>query len=188
MVLARFEAISTPDGVRLDWATSEETDHSHFNVYRADGPSSDFAQVNTAPISGRGTYEFVDGAVLDGVEYRYQVESVDRFGDRAMYGPVVVTYAGRPTVFNLVQNYPNPFRGHTSFLLALPAASDVHLRIFDATGRLVRSVHDGVMDAGRHTFEWNGRDDAGQSAAAGFYFLRADSPQGTKSVRMMLVK
>ncbi|HEX7878961.1 MAG TPA: FlgD immunoglobulin-like domain containing protein [Candidatus Eisenbacteria bacterium] len=186
--LARFEALSTPDGVKLAWETTEEVEHSHFDVYRAEGLSSDFVQVNTSPITGRHAYEFTDAAVVDGAEYRYRLEAVDRFGGRVTYGPVVVTYAGRPAVFNLVQNYPNPFRGNTTFLLAMPVASDVHLRIFDAAGRLVRNVHDGAMDAGRHTFEWNGRDDAGSPAAAGFYFLRAESTQGTKVVRMMLVK
>jgi len=188
VALARFEALSTPDGVNVSWETADETDHSYFDVYRSEGLAGEYLQVNQAPITGDGRYEFTDAAVVDGSEYRYRLEAVDRNGARQSFGPIVVTYSGRPASFNLVQNYPNPFAGRTTFQLALPAATDIRLRVFDATGRLVRSFHEGTMDAGRHTFEWNGQDDNGQLAAAGFYFLRADSPLGTKTVRMMLVK
>jgi subtilisin family serine protease len=188
VTLARFEALSTPDGVQVAWETSDETQHSHFDIYRSEGMGGAFAKVNPAPITGDGSYAFVDGGVTDGVEYRYRLEAVDRNGGRQSFGPIVITYAGRPATFQLVQNYPNPFRGHTTFQLALPAPAEVKLRVFNAMGRLVRTIEDGAMQPGRHTFEWNGRDDSGQQAAAGFYFLRAESTVGTMTVRMMLLK
>jgi flagellar hook assembly protein FlgD len=36
----------------------------------------------------------------------------------------------------------------------------------------VKTVVDGEVGPGRHAFEWDGRDEAGQEVAAGTYFYR----------------
>ena len=54
------------------------------------------------------------------------------------------------------------------------AARKVRLEIFDARGRLVRIVHDGVLAAGDHQLAWNGRDDSGRALASGVYVTDAD--------------
>lgn len=86
-------------------------------------------------------------------------------------------------------NYPNPFNPTTTIALSLERAQNVRLNIFDAQGRLVRTLHDGALAAGRNEMKWDGRDDRGLQAASGIYFSRAQGEDGSvKSDRMMLVK
>ena len=188
VVLANLAAISTPEGVAISWETASETDHSFFNVLRSDAQNGVYAKINAEPIRGTGKYAYRDGSAADGSTYWYQVQSVDRFGVTQVAGQVTVTVDARPKAFALAQNYPNPFAAQTAFRLDVPTTTTVSVRIFDATGRLVKTMANGVLNSGRYEYQWNGTDDAGNHVAAGFYFLRADSPNYRQTVRMMLVK
>jgi len=46
------------------------------------------------------------------------------------------------------------------------------LSIYDASGRLVRTLVDASLSAGRHTAGWNGLDQNGRRAPAGEYLYR----------------
>jgi len=86
-------------------------------------------------------------------------------------------------------NFPNPFNPSTTIALSLDVAQTVQLDIFDARGRLVRTLHDGILTAGRNELMWDGRDNRGMTASSGMYFSRATGMNGTaQSQRMMLVK
>jgi len=93
-----------------------------------------------------------------------------------------------PQAPGLDQNFPNPFNPSTSIPLALPQRTQVRLAIFNVLGQKVRTLVDGPMEAGYHTLEWNGRDEAGLQAGTGtyFYLLEADSFRQTR--KMTLVK
>ncbi len=68
---------------------------------------------------------------------------------------------------------PNPFSSRTTLVYDLPRMTRVSLRIYDASGREVRSLVSGaVQEAGRHAFEWDGRDNTGAATATGLYFSR----------------
>jgi flagellar hook assembly protein FlgD len=69
----------------------------------------------------------------------------------------------------------------------LPAPGEASLVVFDVTGRRVRTIVSGRLDAGRYAPVWDGRDDAGSRVAAGVYFVRlqaADFTATRKSVRL----
>jgi flagellar hook assembly protein FlgD len=68
---------------------------------------------------------------------------------------------------------PNPFQARTALVYDLPRSMQVTLAIYDASGRVVRSLVSGALQAaGRHTFEWDGRDNTGAVTATGLYFSR----------------
>lgn len=69
---------------------------------------------------------------------------------------------------------PNPTRGMASFELALPAPGQVRLLVVDVTGRLVSVAQDGLMDAGRHSIVWDGRDENDRPLARGVYYARLE--------------
>ncbi|MCA9730262.1 MAG: T9SS type A sorting domain-containing protein, partial [Candidatus Eisenbacteria bacterium] len=91
---------------------------------------------------------------------------------------------GIPVRFALRQNNPNPFATSTRIRFDLPFATDVDIRIFDVAGRLVRTVVDGRMEAGRHHFVWDLENDAGRRVDSGIYFtrMRADSFNGLRKM------
>jgi flagellar hook assembly protein FlgD len=64
----------------------------------------------------------------------------------------------------------------------------VQLRIYDAAGRAVRTLVEGVELAGTHEAFWDGRDDAGEALPSGLYFYRLHSADGSVSRKMMLLK
>jgi hypothetical protein len=71
---------------------------------------------------------------------------------------------------------PNPFQSRTVFAYDVAQRAHVTLRVYDVSGRLVRSLIAGSeQDAGRHSVEWDGQDDAGHVAAAGLYFARLEA-------------
>ncbi len=86
--------------------------------------------------------------------------------------------------FVLHANYPNPFIGQTNLSFTLPASESVRLRVFDAQGRHVHTVVDGVLRAGRHEipFQSNG-------LPSGRYFYRLETPNaGTQVGTMTLLR
>jgi hypothetical protein len=88
----------------------------------------------------------------------------------------------------LDQNYPNPFNPSTKIAFALPAPSHVRLSVFDAGGRRVAVLEDGVLSGGRHEVEWDGADRSGRPAASGLYIYRLETGGEVMSRRMLLVK
>ena len=63
----------------------------------------------------------------------------------------------------------------------------VVLRIYDVSGRLVRSLVSGtVQEAGRHSVEWDGRDAAEAATRAGLYFGRLEAG-GESDVRRLVL-
>lgn len=67
---------------------------------------------------------------------------------------------------------PQPAYRTSAVQLDLPdARGDVAVRVYDATGRTVRTLHAGALGAGHHRWTWEGRTDTGEVAASGVYFL-----------------
>lgn len=75
----------------------------------------------------------------------------------------------------------------TRFSLATP--EPVTVRIFDAAGRLVRTLLRGEpFAAGLHRYAWDGRDDQGQRLASGVYLHRVTAGTRTEVHRTLLVQ
>jgi len=74
---------------------------------------------------------------------------------------------------------PNPFNPQTTVNYGLAGRSNVTIRVYDLSGRVVRSLVGGVVEPGEHAVTWDGTTDAGTHAASGVYFVRME---GTGSV------
>jgi hypothetical protein len=66
---------------------------------------------------------------------------------------------------------PNPFRGEVEIQFSLPQGSErATLRLYDASGRLVRTLFQGsVPDPRAHVLTWDGRDSRGRLCPAAVY-------------------
>ncbi len=91
-----------------------------------------------------------------------------------------------PRSFTLEQNYPNPFNPSTTISFRVNRASEADIRIYDMLGREVRLLFKAGVAAGRHSVTWNGRDNAGNAVASGFYYYRLRDGN-TESIRRMLL-
>ena len=88
----------------------------------------------------------------------------------------------------LLGNTPNPFDRETAIRLSIPNPQGVRIMIFDAEGRLIRSLFDGSLPAGERSVRWDGTDRLGQRAASGTYWYRIQSQSGAQDGRMILVR
>ena len=85
-------------------------------------------------------------------------------------------------------NHPNPFNPRTTISFALPEACRVEIAIYDAAGRLVRTLVQKHLTRGPHSAVWDGRTDFGTRATSGVYFCRLSTPAGTESSTMVMVR
>jgi len=92
-----------------------------------------------------------------------------------------------PRANALGQNRPNPFNPATSIPFSTAAAGRVSIRVFDVSGRLVKTLVDGVMPSGDYVAHWNGDTDLGAHAASGAYFYRIIFPGGQFSNKKMII-
>jgi flagellar hook assembly protein FlgD len=88
----------------------------------------------------------------------------------------------------LYQNSPNPFNPETEIRFELAAASEVSIRIFDASGQLVRVLESGRRSAGVHAVRWNGLRETGEPVSSGVYFYRMTSAGFDETRKMVLLK
>jgi hypothetical protein len=77
-----------------------------------------------------------------------------------------------PRLHALSNGNPNPFGRTTDIRFELPAEGMTQLRVFDASGALVRTLVDEHRCAGVHSATWDGRDDSGAVVPSGSYFYR----------------
>jgi hypothetical protein len=77
-----------------------------------------------------------------------------------------------PAVSALHQNAPNPFRAGTLFRFDLASPGPATIRVYSASGRLVRTLLTAPLPAGKFLAGWDGRDDRGGESPSGVYFVR----------------
>jgi hypothetical protein len=93
-----------------------------------------------------------------------------------------------PRANYLRQNVPNPFNPRTTITYGLHAAGHASLRIYDASGRLVRVLVEGYQGPGPHDVEWNGEDELHRGVASGVYFCRLDAAGETLTRKLVLLR
>ncbi|MBI4725932.1 T9SS type A sorting domain-containing protein [candidate division TA06 bacterium] len=87
-----------------------------------------------------------------------------------------------------LQNSPNPFKQLTTINYQLATPGQVSLKIYNISGRLVKTLADRVQGAGEHSVKWDGRDDNGKEVANGVYFYRLNAGPSYQTKRMILLK
>jgi len=182
----------SPIGLNLSWNANEESDFSRYALYR--GLSPDFV-----PEAGNLIVQFGETSYFDGdwswdAGYYYKLSAIDvncNESEFAVLGPGWITdteIPAAPEATSLSQNFPNPFNPMTRIDFALAASAAVRLRVYDAAGRLVRSLIDEDMPAGRYGETWDGRDTKGSIVASGVYFYRLDAGAFTETRKMVLLR
>lgn len=88
-----------------------------------------------------------------------------------------------PTEVELGNNYPNPFNPVTVIPYALPEASKVSIRVYDLLGRVVQTLVDGTIEAGRHEVAFRA-----ERLPTGVYLVRLEAADLTITRRITLMK
>lgn len=95
-----------------------------------------------------------------------------------------------PTVFRLGVPRPTPSSSGVvvDFDVPSPGGDRVDLAVYDVRGRRLRTLQHGALEAGRHSFAWDLRDESDARIAAGVYFVRVISPRYTRVEKLVVLR
>jgi hypothetical protein len=89
----------------------------------------------------------------------------------------------------LLASFPNPATAAgATVVFDMPAREPVRLRLYDVSGRLVRTLLDAPAGPGRVQAPWDGADDHGARVASGRYYYRLETPTSLQSRSLLLVR
>ena len=185
--LASFDATAQPGGVLLSWTPCDERPRGTYRVYRAaEGEES-------RPVAGGrlgpAVTDFLDSEADPATRYRYWIGSTDPVGFETLLGPFSYTgRTGSPIELALTVGRPNPSRTSLALIYSIPSTTSADLAIYDASGRMVRTLLDGLAQPGVWTADWDGRDDAGELVPSGIYFARLEVGAQQRSVKLTRVR
>ena len=214
--LSVFTATATSNGVLLSWRTESEVDNLGWNIYRSTRRDGEYYRINGRLIAGAGNsampnnYQYLDKEAKEGVTYFYYLEDVDISGRKnrseVIQVPSDKSWVEKPPLekhhplktlfparFALLQNYPNPFNPETWIPYQLAAESKVMIKIYDASGMLVRNLFVEHRKEGYYTKKakaayWDGRSNSGEQVASGVYFYTIHAGAFTATRRMMVIR
>ncbi|MBN1351031.1 T9SS type A sorting domain-containing protein [candidate division KSB1 bacterium] len=186
--LANFSAKQAGNEIILTWRTLSESSNAGFEVQRRD-EMNDFERI--ALVKGHGTtviphdYEYRDNICTESCIW-YRLKQID-FNGSFCYSREIQIAPQLPGKFKLVQNYPNPVTRsesglQTNFGVELPFRSDVTVSIYNVLGQRIRVIVQEELGAGLHSFQWDGKNEAGILVPAGMYLyrLQAKSSDGKR--------
>ena len=129
--------------------------------------------------------------------YYVRVQMADNQG--IWTGPVYVTYEA-PSPVAIIEPFetsgrlalsarPNPTREGMTAEFALPRdEASVSLVLYDLSGRLCRTLLSGALPAGPHRVSWDGRDEGGERARPGIYFLKLEAQAGRIESKVLVLR
>ncbi|KPK64379.1 hypothetical protein AMJ83_02905 [candidate division WOR_3 bacterium SM23_42] len=96
--------------------------------------------------------------------------------------------AGRPTVFSIQQNCPNPSSSRTLIKYAIPEPCRVEIRLYDVTGQEIAVLMDENLSYGYYGISIDVDDIAGRRLANGVYFYRFMAGQYIETKSLMVAR
>lgn len=93
-----------------------------------------------------------------------------------------------PVRIESVRNYPNPFNAQTRIEFALSQSGKATLEIFNLLGQTQDRVEWNHLEAGAHSWLWQGSSSSGKSLPSGIYFYRIEVEQTSAIGKMVLLK
>ncbi len=188
--LSLFSAMLQDRRVLLRWATESETNSAGFGIERSVDGQNDWKQVGFVKSAGNATqrqeYTFEDGPerLLDEHETLfYRLRQVDVDGKHEYSVSASVETRPLEGVWQLEQNYPNPFGGNTDIPVSLPHPGPLSLEVLDTKGARIAVLCDRSLEAGRHYFTW----DASQ-VSAGVYICRGMAENRRREIQLIVLK
>jgi hypothetical protein len=94
----------------------------------------------------------------------------------------------RPRQTHDLSASPNPFNPMTQIAFNLDASGPVRVTLHDVRGRILATLVDGALPAGRHELLWDGRGVLGVGSSSGVHFVRLETARGVEKHKLILLK
>ena len=82
---------------------------------------------------------------------------------------------------------PNPFIKNVSIMFNAPKQDHAKITVYDAAGRLVSHVFEGMVKPGENKLSWNGSDIEGRRLSSGIYFMKVDYAARSITKKLILI-
>ena len=156
VTLVDFSLKTIHDDNHLSWSTSSESNNKEFEVERSTNGQNwkKIGDVNGAGNSEvKQTYSYTDSDLKPG-KYYYRLKQID-FNAAHKYSKTIYSTINSALIYNLGQNYPNPAKQSTVINYTVPAKSNVNISLYDMQGRVIKSLVNGILEAGSYTYTLN---------------------------------
>jgi hypothetical protein len=143
----------------------------------------------------------VDTSIVRDQVYWYKLGAISNTGEIEWHGPIKTAFCEeKEFYFSLHQNYPNPFIKQTKIVYEVPGkqinqklgikstAVRISIKIYDVTGRLIKTLIDGQKEPGVYTIVWNGEDESGKKVGTGVYFCKFKAGEKQTIRKIIYVK
>ncbi|MEI6090335.1 MAG: GEVED domain-containing protein [bacterium] len=163
-----FTAEPVGQRVELNWSTASEQNSLRFEVERAlvSGSDLNYAKVGEVPAVGNSStihyYGLTDNKVQMNNRYSYRLKMMDADGKYDYSNAVEVSLIGTGGI-ELGNVLPSPVRSSSDVTITLTEASAVSVEMFNSTGTLVKTLHNGQLPSGTTTLTINSSDFASGS-------------------------
>ena len=202
---ASCSSISSDDlgNLYVVWLTGPDSTKIYFGCSRNNGDTwSHPSQVND---DGQGLFQHGEPALAFNPEVGASISFFDcREGEPHIYlaserttgvsDDDSKTYLS-PRQICRIESFPNPSNSTTKIIYRLPnlrSSSKHSLKIYDLTGRLVRTLFDGQFSVdsagGVNQISWDSRDDGGEQVGSGLYFLKLECDKLEQTTKVVLIK
>ncbi len=186
--LVSFSAFVNDDEVTLSWKTATELNNKGFEIERAQKTSSSNPNwIKVGFVNGNGTtteqqdYFFTDKK-LDAATYLYRLKQID-FDGSFIYSQEIEVDIISPLVFELSQNFPNPFNPATVIKYQLPIDGFVTLKVYDVLGSEIKTLVNEFKNSGYYEVEFNA-----SNIPSGVYFYKIQTENFSAVKKMILAR
>ncbi len=171
---------SSPASIVFIWDLQDDSPALQIEGHQADVLASGELLASTALefVNGHHVWTWPVAEAASGA-CRLRVTTRDIYGNQTVAEAgdfrILLPGTGAPPALRapqLAAPAPNPFNPQTDLAFEIGDAGRARLAIHDAAGRLVRTLADEPLPAGRHVRAWDGRDDAGRRVSGGAYLVR----------------
>ncbi len=185
-----------PSNQALDWNGDGARDFSDVLVFARDlaagrCPDAAVAAVLASAVETEGLLQITgeDAAWIEASLAELKLDTELESDLRAELAAVSGS-PGLPKSFSLLQNSPNPFNPSTVIAFDVPEGAEgkVSLKVFDLRGRVLTDLIEGLLQPGRHSVFWDGRDRNGRELASGVYLYRLSTPGWSQTRKMVLLR
>jgi hypothetical protein len=127
------------------------------------------------------SFQYAPQTLTDGT-HTIEVRVADRLGNGPATKQVSFDVTSDLSLENVL-SYPNPMATETDFTFVLSLPSEVTIRVFTVSGRLIRILDERPGRAGYNQVHWDGLDSQGRSIANGTYLYTVTADDGDDRVK-----
>ena len=91
-------------------------------------------------------------------------------------------------MYNLHDNYPNPFNLVTTIRYDIPEASYDRVTVYDMLGNVINNLFSIIQSFGYKRIQWNATNNQGHHVSAGLYFYSIEARNFRQTKKMILLK